>query len=138
MAREKLLSALPSEFPPETIVIALYFTLRLVNFSDRAKLQLRPVVQLQLQLLQSSEPGASHWIRDFYIDWRAVMPTYARARYATALWMGDDIRQLAGSADPSGACAIFGDSRMIDVVIKLPRSGKLFAVDVTVVDGATV
>ena len=100
------------------------------------------------------------------------MPTYARARYATALWMGDDIRQLAGSADPSGrsilhrahhterhqwllsllcdiarecggtahikgACAIFGDSRMIDVVIKLPRSGKLFAVDVTVVDGAT-
>ena len=66
------------------------------------------------------------------------MPTYARARYATALWMGDDIRQLAGSADPSGACAIFGDSRMIDVVIKLPRSGKLFAVDVTVVDGATV
>ena len=26
---------------------------------------------------------------------------------------------------------------MIDVVIKLPRSGKLFAVDVTVVDGAT-
>ena len=144
VAREKLLSALPSEF------------------SDRAK----------LQLLQSSEPGASHWIRDFYIDWRAVMPTYARARYATALWMGDDIRQLAGSADPSGrsilhrahhterhqwllsllcdiarecggtahikgACAIFGDSRMIDVVIKLPRSGKLFAVDVTVVDGAT-
>ena len=30
-----------------------------------------------------------------------------------------------------------GDSRMIDVVIKLPRSGRLFAVDVTVVDGAT-
>ena len=49
----------------------------------------------------------------------------------------DIARECGGTAHIKGACTIFGDSRMIDVVIKLPRSGKLFAVDVTVVTPLT-
>ena len=131
------------------------------KLSDKAK----------LQLLQSAEPGAAHWIADHYTVWRAVMSMDAEARYAIALWMGDNILQLEGSDDPTGrsilheahktgrheelldlvcdiaiecgatvrkgkACSIFGDGRRVDVVIQMPRSGKLYALDVTVVDGS--
>jgi len=60
-------------------------------FSDRAK----------LQLLQSCQPGAKYWL-DYWTHWRATPPRHAWARYALALWLGDDIPELADTADPSG------------------------------------
>ena len=43
---------------------------------------------------------------------------------------------MGGSTWGGDACAIFGDRRSIDVVAKLKKADKLFALDPTIVDGS--
>ena len=49
----------------------------------------------------------------------------------------DIILEAGGTAWWGAACAIFGDGRRVDLVTKLIRADKMFALDPTIVDGST-
>jgi len=48
----------------------------------------------------------------------------------------DIILEVGGSAWKGDACAMFGDGRRVDLVAKLKKADKIFALDPTIVDGS--